>query len=200
MTRTRAQANAPPEPIIPNLAPPNVGADPEDPVDPADVDDPEDPADPVDADQPADPADAANPLPPPAGMDPQLAMFAQVIAQALGQVITQVNANQTAPPDTPRYPKAKDPSMFNGRNRKTLRTWIGENEICFRTAPNLYRTDVSKVMFAGSFLEGDAKTWFTDYFKDPNNTPIFMEHWAVEEVVLELWRLVSLGRLFLYSQ
>lgn len=69
--------------------------------------------------------------------------------------------------------------MFNGRKRRYLRTWLGENEICFRTSPNLYRAETSKVMFAGSFLEGDAKTWFTDYFHDPANIPPFMSDWTL---------------------
>ena len=34
-------------------------------------------------------------------------------------------------------------------------------------------------MFAGSFLEGDAKNWFTDYFHDPANTPAFMSDWTL---------------------
>jgi hypothetical protein len=34
-------------------------------------------------------------------------------------------------------------------------------------------------MFAGSFLDGDAKTWFTDYFKEANNIPLFMEDWTL---------------------
>ena len=107
--------------------------------------------------------------------------FAKVLASALSDAITQalIVARATAAPDPAKYPKAKDPGMFNGRKRRYLRTWIGENEICFRTAPNLYRAETSKVMFAGSFLEGDAKTWFTDYFHDPANTPAFMSDWTL---------------------
>jgi hypothetical protein len=84
-----------------------------------------------------------------------------------------------------KYPKAKDPSAFNGKNCKGLHNWIGENEICFRTAPNLYRSEVAKVMFAGSFLNGDAKSWFTDYFKDPANIPAFMEDWTLFTIELQ---------------
>ena len=179
---TRSQVNRQPAiPIIP-LPPPEEPAEVENDV--ADVaDDQSEASEPQVAEpvapaaQPAEPADAAAPPDAAPGLDPQMVQFAQLIAHAVGMAVTQ--AHQTAPPDAPQYPKAKDPSMFNGRNRKSLRTWIGENEICFRTAPNLYRTDISKVMFAGSFLEGDAKTWFTDYFKDPDNTPVFMEHWGL---------------------
>jgi len=104
--------------------------------------------------------------------DPQAALLAQVVANAVAQAIAAARA--TNQPDPVKYPKAKDPSMFNGRKRHQLRTWIGENEICFRTAPNLYCADVAKVMFAGSFLEGDAQIWFTNYFRDPDNVPLFM--------------------------
>src|SRR5215469_16266393 len=63
--------------------------------------------------------------------------------------------------------------------------WIGENEICFRTAPNLYKTETSKVMFVGSFLDGDAKSWFTDYFKDPARILAFMDDWNLFTIELQ---------------
>jgi hypothetical protein len=100
-------------------------------------------------------------------------MFGDMLVAALGQM------RPSAPTDPTKYPKAKDPSLFNGKKRWYLRTWIDENKICFRTAPNLYRTESAKVMFAGSFLEGDVKTWFTNYFKDPDHTPLFMEDWTL---------------------
>src|SRR5215469_1436090 len=119
--------------------------------------------------------------------DPQSRAFAKVLAQAMGQAMGQLvqQVRQSSAPDPTKYPKAKDPSMFNGRNRKGLRTWIGENEICFRTAPNLYKTETSKVMFAGSFLDGDAKSWFTDYFKDPARIPAFMDDWNLFTIELQ---------------
>jgi hypothetical protein len=40
-------------------------------------------------------------------------------------------------------------------------------------------------MFAGSFLEGDAKVWFTDYFKDPANIPAFMSDWMLFAIELQ---------------
>jgi hypothetical protein len=113
--------------------------------------------------------------------------FAKIIASAMSEAMAQaLKATQPTPPnESTKYPKAKDPGMFNGKRRRYLRTWIGENEICFRTAPNLYRTEVSKVMFAGSFLEGDAKTWFTDYFRDPANVPAFMSDWTLFTIELQ---------------
>jgi hypothetical protein len=114
--------------------------------------------------------------------------YARLMGRMMNKAITDAIAasKHTASPDPAKYPKAKDPGMFNGRKRRYLRTWIGENEICFRTAPNLYRAATSKVMFAGSFLEGEAKTWFTDYFRDPANVPAFMSDW--ELFVIELQR------------
>ena len=124
----------------------------------------------------------ANPIQPPqVVLDPEIlqviALMGQTVGDAIGHGLAQARA--TAAPDPTKYPKAKDPTMFNGRRRKYLRTWIGENEICFRTSPNLYRSDTAKIMFAGSFLEGDAKTWFTDYFKNPNQIPAFMSDWEL---------------------
>ena len=40
-------------------------------------------------------------------------------------------------------------------------------------------------MFAGSFLDGDAKTWFTDYFKDPARIPAFMDDWTLFTIELQ---------------
>jgi len=101
--------------------------------------------------------------------DPQAALLTQVVANAVAQAIAAARA--TNQPDPVKYPKAKDSSMFNGRKCCQLRTWIGENEICFCTAPNLYCADVVKVMFAGSFLKGDAQTWFTNYFATRTTFP-----------------------------
>jgi hypothetical protein len=124
----------------------------------------------------APPAPIAPPQAQPADPTAQaLAALGQTFGTALATALGQIRPS--APAEATKYPKAKDPSLFNGKKRRHLRTWLGENEICFRTAPNLYRNGASKVMFAGSFLEGDAKTWFTDYFKDPYNTPLFMEDW-----------------------
>lgn len=111
-------------------------------------------------------------------------LFASLMNKAITEAITASKPSASADPT--KYPKAKDPGMFNGRKRRYLRTWIGETEICFRTAPNLYRAATSKVMFAGSFLEGEAKQWFTDYFRDPTNVPAFMSDW--ELFVIELQR------------
>ena len=102
-----------------------------------------------------------SPIPPdPPALDPATAQAVAILSRALGDAFANAMAQirPTAAPDPTKYPKAKDPNMFNGKRRRYLRTWIGENEICFRTAPNLYRNDTAKVMFAGSFLEGDAKS------------------------------------------
>jgi hypothetical protein len=40
-------------------------------------------------------------------------------------------------------------------------------------------------MFAGSFLEGDAKAWFTNFFHDPANIPPFMLDWTLFTIELQ---------------
>lgn len=122
------------------------------------------------------------------GLTPAERNYAKLMGRMMNKAITDAIATSknTASPDPAKYPKAKDPGMFNGRKRRYLRTWIGENEICFRTAPNLYRATTSKVMFAGSFLEGEAKQWFTDYSRDAAHIPAFMSDW--ELFVIELQR------------
>jgi len=99
--------------------------------------------------------------------DPQAALLAQVIANAQALAF----AHTTNQPNPVKYPKAKDPSMLNGRKCRQLQTWIGKNKFCFCTSPNLYHAETAKVMFAGSFLEGDMQTWFTNYFRNPDNVP-----------------------------
>jgi len=127
------------------------------------------------------PAPAPAPPPPPQPPADPIAQALLALGQSFGDAFALAlgQGRQSTAPDPAKYPKAKDPSAFNGRRRKHLRTWIGENEICFRTSPNLYRSEISKVMFAGSFLEGDAKSWFTDYFQDPDGVPAFMEDWTL---------------------
>lgn len=107
--------------------------------------------------------------------------MADTMANSVADAIRATRDYRSVGPEgvTQRYPKANDPSTFNGKNRKALPTWIGENEICFRTSPNRYRDETSKIMFAGSFLDGYAKSWFTDYFKDPAGLPEFMTTWPL---------------------
>jgi hypothetical protein len=121
-------------------------------------------------------------------LDKQGKAFTKIIACTMGEAMAQaLNATQsTNQLESTKYLKAKDPRMFNGKQHRYLQMWIGKNKICFCTAPNLYCTEVSKVMFAGSFLEGDAKTWFTEYFRDPTNIPAFMSDWTL--FIIELQR------------
>jgi hypothetical protein len=114
--------------------------------------------------------------------------FAKILTQALGDVVALAIAatRLTATADAAKYPRAKNPAPFSGRRRRYLRTWICENEICFRTAPNLYQSDTLKIMFAASFLEGDAKSWFTNYFRHPASLPAFMSKWDLFVAELQL--------------
>jgi hypothetical protein len=171
MVGTRAHPSGDPVPSNPPSPPPEH---PEQP--------PEDPEVPPELPRP--------PSPEVPRMDEQtrgaLALLGNVVGEAIARAMAGVvnQAAQTPAAESIKYPKAKDPSTFDGKDRKLLRAWIGENEICFRTAPNLYRTGTSKVMFAGSFLDGHAKKWFTDYFKDPTQVPLFMDDWELFTIEL----------------
>ena len=68
-------------------------------------------------DVPEDPKDPEEPEEPEEPEDPQAALLAQVVANVM-QALTF--AHVTYQPDPVKYPKAKDPSMFNGRKHHQL--------------------------------------------------------------------------------
>ena len=64
------------------------------------------------------PSPPANPVPP---VDPATQNAIQLLTRALAEAIAGAVQNARPPtvaPESTKYPKAKDPSLFNGKNRK----------------------------------------------------------------------------------
>lgn len=92
-----------------------------------------------------------------------------------------------APESREQEPKANPPTEFDGLARRKLETFIAECEIMFATSPRRYRTESSKVHSAGSFLKGDPKKWFSNFFLlPPESRPLWLLSW--EDFRIELRR------------
>ena len=61
----------------------------------------------------------------------------------------------------PKEPKIPDPPAFTGGNKKDLLPWIAKCRMKFSGQPSLFPTEQSKVLYAGSYLEGPPFAWFT---------------------------------------
>jgi hypothetical protein len=66
-------------------------------------------------------------------------------------------------------PKANLPAEFDGTNRQKLETYIAECEIMFATTPQKHHSEMSKILAAGSYLKGNPKKWFSNYFLLPED-------------------------------
>ena len=80
---------------------------------------------------------------------------------------------------------------FDGNSRGKLEIFLAENEIMFATAPRKYRSKYSKVLAAGSYLKGDPKRWFSNFFLQPEELrPTWFNSWEEFKVLLrQIWGL-----------
>jgi hypothetical protein len=105
----------------------------------------------------------------------------------LGEAMTQSVANaiyaartQSITPDKDSEPKANPPTEFDGTQRRKLETYIAECEILFATSPRKYRSDSSRILAAGSYLKGDPKKWFSNFFLLPvDQRPAWFTSWKL---------------------
>jgi hypothetical protein len=110
------------------------------------------------------------------------------LALSMADAIRETRASAT-PAAEPRdsEPKANPPAEFDGTSRRKLEAFIAENEIMFATSPRKYRLETNKVLAAGSYLKGDPKKWFSNFFLLPvQERPFWFLSW--EDFKIELRR------------
>jgi hypothetical protein len=104
------------------------------------------------------------------------------MANSVSDAIMNVHGRRTPTPaaePSGGEPKANPPAEFDGTNRRKLETYIAECEIMFATSPRRFRSERSKVLAAGSYLKGDPKKWFSNFFLLPaDQQPAWFDSWT----------------------
>jgi hypothetical protein len=83
----------------------------------------------------------------------------------------------SAPPPTPAaattshdssgsWLKVNKPPEFDGKDKKSATTFLAHLQLCFQANSNQFRTDRDKVVFAASYLRGQAFAWFEPHLLD----------------------------------
>ena len=116
------------------------------------------------------------------------------MANSMADVLLHLQSqNSPTPHPEPRgsKPKGNPPTEFDGNSRGKLEIFLAENEIMFATAPRKYRSEYSKVLAAGSYLKGDPKRWFSNFFLQPEELrPTWFNSWEEFKVLLrQIWGL-----------
>jgi hypothetical protein len=127
-------------------------------VDPAQTGGP--PADPV-----APAGTAGNPAEPignPAGPveDPDTAVTRETEERFINAVLGLGDIITTSRPVTTKIQKVKEPDTFDGTDSSKLDEWITQVTLYFTANPAVYESDEDKVVFALSYLRGQASAWF----------------------------------------
>ena len=99
-----------------------------------------------------------------------------------------VTSSPVTPPDQDlspkdckrKAPKIANPENFNG-NKYKLELFVARCGHHFMNDPARYSTGRDQVMFAGSFMEGPAYSWFSELLRDaklsPHNPPPELDSW-----------------------
>jgi len=95
--------------------------------------------------------------------------FGKQMTNAVSEAIYQTRASEPPVSDRSSEPKANPPAEFDGRSRRKLEPFLAECEILFATSPQKYRLDSTKILAAGSYLKGDPKGWFANFFVLPDD-------------------------------
>ena len=99
-------------------------------------------------------------------VDPQSPTFSQA-AQAQAAQVAQAQTVQVAPiVNLPLKPLKVGALKRYDRSREGLELFFSQLELYYRFNTAQFPTDQEKVLFAASYLEGLAFTWFNIYLKD----------------------------------
>lgn len=102
------------------------------------------------------------------------------MARAIAETLTTFAANR--PPLLPtqseleidasgKGPSARTPDRFDGTRASALRVWLTQLTLIFLNHPGRFRSDRSKVLFAGSYLSGVASDWFQPIIEEGSTNP-----------------------------
>ena len=81
--------------------------------------------------------------------------------------------------DTIKGPEARAPDKFDGTKPNTLRSFLSQLHIVFLNHPGRFRTDRSKVLFAGSYLTGIAANWFEPFVEEGSAESLLLDNWLL---------------------
>lgn len=81
---------------------------------------------------------------------------------------------------------ARKPDKFDGSDRSKLRSFLNACRLYFLNQPKRFNTDRKKVLYAGSFLDGTAASWFEPYVTSDGlkDDPILSD-WSAFEAQLK---------------
>jgi hypothetical protein len=76
--------------------------------------------------------------------------------------------------------KAKDPKPYDGVDNRLAKEFLTSCRIVFLAHPDQFQSDMAKILYAGSFLTGTARTWFEPIVEDDGWEPnILREDWTL---------------------
>ena len=81
--------------------------------------------------------------------------------------------------------KLNPPPEFTGKDRSKLLDFLSQCKLHFLATPLSFATQVSRVVFAGSYLRGPAGTWFT-HFTSLQIPPAWLNDWPLFQTELQL--------------
>ena len=95
------------------------------------------------------------------------------IIEALQHKLHRLESNQAASyRSTPALePKVADPDFFNGSKDK-VKIFLSQTQLVLQAQPLRYPTGTARVLFAASFLRGDAFLWYQQLSEDPSSQVI----------------------------
>jgi hypothetical protein len=125
------------------------------------------------------PSEAAPQIPqPPLDFAQVVDQLGRTMANSVADAIMHSQNQRVRVEENGSEAKGNPPTEFDGSARKKLDVFLAECEIMFATAPRKYRTDASRVLCAGSYLKGNPKKWFTNFFQlPPEQQPAWLRSW-----------------------
>src|SRR5260370_3203545 len=113
------------------------------------------------------------------GAEDLILLFIQALDR-LGQNTTPLVPPVQTPTPATNQMCVQAPDTFNGMNPEDLQTFLLQCQITFKSCPQDFPTESSKVFFAISYLKKVALEWFEQGVleEDPRRTLLWKNNWA----------------------